>query len=266
MANGKRLGIPDHVPEAEAREDVRPLLYPVIEGFGPHRKTLYLGNLAAAEDSECLMDAAITETLNVSINIFPGPLILPDGVHVRRYQIGMIDGAGNSPYLMAAAVNTVQGLMSGYVPAKPHYPKHRNGHVLVHCRGGRSRSVTVIALWLSAFAGERFGSFRAALAHLRSCADWTKTIRCPPCWPLPKTCERATFSGSNQRPEAGHGRQVCFRIRCCPSGGRFPVGRLAHLYARCQRCAENTGTGDESGRRAWIPRQSSRPHAAQGTV
>ncbi|WP_180901889.1 dual specificity protein phosphatase family protein [Martelella soudanensis] len=163
----KRLGVPDHVPEGEAREDDRPLLFPVIEDFGPQGKTLFLGNLAAAEDPDCLLQAGITETLNVSINMFPGPLLLSDGTHVRRYQIGMIDGTGNDPHLLAASVFTVEGLMRGYVPSKPHYPSHRKGNVLVHCRGGRSRSVTLIALWLSAFAPERFASFETALAHLR---------------------------------------------------------------------------------------------------
>ncbi|WP_319518343.1 dual specificity protein phosphatase [uncultured Martelella sp.] len=180
MTKEKRLGVPEHVPEAEAREDDRPLFYRVIEDFGPHRKSLFLGNLAAAEDADCLLEAGITETLNVSINMFPGPLELADGVHVRRYQIGMIDGAGNSPHLMAAAVQTIEGLMSGYVPAKPHYPKHRRGHVLVHCRGGRSRSVALIALWLSAFARHRFESFEAALAHLRALRGLDETYPLPP--------------------------------------------------------------------------------------
>ena len=39
----KRLGVPDHVPEGEEREDGLPLLFPVIEDFGPHAKTLFLG-------------------------------------------------------------------------------------------------------------------------------------------------------------------------------------------------------------------------------
>lgn len=176
----KRLGVPDQVPLSEAREDVRPLIYPVAENVGPHNKTLFLGNLAAAEDAGCLLQAGITETLNVSINMFPGPLTLADGVHVRRYQIGMIDGAGNSPHLMAAAVHTVEGLMRSYVPAKPHYPKHRNGHVLVHCRGGRSRSVSLIALWLAAFLPQQFESFEAALAHLRNLRGLDEKYPLPP--------------------------------------------------------------------------------------
>ena len=176
----KRLGVPDHVPVSEAREDDRPLLFPVIENVGPYEKTLFLGNLAAAEDPACLLDAGITETLNVSINLFPGPLELADGTHIRRYQIGMIDGAGNDPHLMAAAVYTVEGLMRGYVPAKPHYPKHREGHILVHCRGGRSRSVTLIALWLSRFVHDRFSSFDDALAHLRDLRGLEENYPLPP--------------------------------------------------------------------------------------
>lgn len=194
----KRLGMPDHVPETEAREDIRPLLYPVIENFGPHGKTLYLGNLAAAEDPACLLQAGITETLNVSINMFPGPLMLADGVHVRRYQTGMIDGAGNSPHLMAAAVHTVEGLMRGYVPAKPHYPAHSKGNVLVHCRGGRSRSVTVIALWLSAFVGERFDGFEAALRYLRALRGLEDNYPLPPMLALAEEVRIGQLLGHRQ--------------------------------------------------------------------
>ncbi|AQZ51653.1 dual specificity protein phosphatase family protein [Martelella mediterranea] len=176
----KRLGVPDHVPENEAREDDRPLLFPVIDGVGPHAKTLFLGNLAAAEDPDCLLDAGITETLNVSINMFPGPLLLPDGTHIRRYQIGMIDGDGNDPHLLAAGVFTIEGLMRGYVPSKPHYPSHRKGNILVHCRGGRSRSVALIALWLSTFARDRFASFESALAHLRQLRELDESYPLPP--------------------------------------------------------------------------------------
>ena len=191
----KRLGVPDHVPEGEAREDDRPLLFPVIEGVGPHAKTLFLGNLATAEDPDCLLDAGITETLNVSINMFPGPLTLSDGTHIRRYQIGMIDGDGNDPHLLAAAVFTIEGLMRGYVPAKPHYPKHRKGNILIHCRGGRSRSVALIALWLSTFARDRFASFESALAHLRQLRGLDETYPLPPMLALAEEVRRRNLLG-----------------------------------------------------------------------
>ena len=192
----KRLGVPERVPEGEEREDGLPLLFPVIEGFGPHEKTLFLGNLAAAEDPDCLLQAGITETLNVSINMSPGPLLLPDGTHVRRYQIGMIDGDGNDPHLLAAAVFTIEGLMRGYVPAKPHYPKHRKGNILVHCRGGRSRSVALIALWLSTFARDRFAGFEAALAHLRQLRGLDETYPLPPMLALAEEVRRGSLLGA----------------------------------------------------------------------
>ncbi|MBB4120144.1 dual specificity protein phosphatase family protein [Martelella radicis] len=196
----KRLGVPDLVPEEEAREDTVPLLFPVLEGFGPHAKSLFLGNLAAAEDPECLLEAGITETLNVSINMFPGPLTLSDGTHIRRYQLGMIDGEGNDPHLLAAAVYTVEGLMRGYVPAKPHYPKHRKGHVLVHCRGGRSRSVALIALWLSSFARDAFESFDAALAHLRALRGLDENYPLPPMLALAEEVRMRNLLGMATKP------------------------------------------------------------------
>ncbi|TPW27651.1 dual specificity protein phosphatase family protein [Martelella alba] len=201
----KRLGMPDQVPDSEAREDARPLLFPVVENVGPHGKTLYLGNLAAAENAACLFAAGITETLNVSINMFPGPLMLQDGVHIRRHQIGMIDGAGNDVHLMAAAVYLIEGLMRGYVPAKPHYPKHRPGHILVHCRGGRSRSVALIALWLSRFMAEDFAGFDAALKHLRRLRGLGDSYPLPPMLALADEVQRLRLIGNDPRGVPDHG-------------------------------------------------------------
>lgn len=174
-----RHGLPVDVDASEAMEDAQCLLIPIVENFGPHRKTLYLGNLPAAEDADALLNANITESLNVSINIFPQDLALSDGTKVRRYQIGMIDGPGNSPHLLAAAVMTLQGLMHGYIEGKPHYPQHHCGNILIHCRGGRSRSVTVLALWMAAYCPEQFASFKDALDHIRI----IRTL--PQSYPLP---------------------------------------------------------------------------------
>ena len=159
--------LPTDVDATEATEDAQTVLIPIIEDYGPHQKTLYLGNLTAAEDAAALLAANITESLNVSINIFPLPLVLPDGTNIRRTQIGMIDGPGNSPWLLASAVMALEGMMHGYIAGKPHYPQHHCGNILLHCRGGRSRSVTVLALWLATFCPERFASFEAAIAFLR---------------------------------------------------------------------------------------------------
>ncbi|RAP40763.1 protein phosphatase [Rhodovulum viride] len=166
-----RHAVPKDVPAAEAREDARPLLIdvlgPVASASAQPGKRVFLGNLAGAEDAAALTAAGVTETLNLGLNLCPGPLALGDGTQVRRYQIGLIDGPGNDPHLLAAAVVTVRGLMGAYGPGKPHYPPHRPGHLLVHCRGGRSRSVTVLAVWLTLCHPQAFPDLDAALAHLR---------------------------------------------------------------------------------------------------
>lgn len=162
-----RHGLPTSVPRSEACEDATPLLIPVTEGAGPGLDRLYLGNLSAAEDAAALTAEGITSTLNLAMNVFPGPLALPDGTQLRRYQIGMVDGPGNAPDLLAAAVHLIDGLAAAYTAGKPHYPAHRRGSLLVHCRGGRSRSVTLLALWLHLRQPTAFPELDAALAHLR---------------------------------------------------------------------------------------------------
>ena len=164
----QRHHLPAAAPEHEAREDARPLLFPVIDAPGPGLDRLWLGNLPAAEDAAALHEAGITASLNLAMNLFPGPLELPDRTLLRRYQIGLLDGPGNAPQSLAAAVLLVDGLAAGYTAGKPHYPPHRTGGLLVHCRGGRSRSVAVLALWLHLRRRERFPTLDAALDHMRA--------------------------------------------------------------------------------------------------
>ncbi len=175
-----RHHLPDSVPETEAAEDIRPLLWQVTGEIGPGLDALWLGNLPAAEDSPALEAAGIGTTLNLAMNIFPGPLLRPDGTHLRRYQIGLLDGTGNAPETLAAAVTLIDGLAAVYTEGKPHYPAHGKGGLLVHCRGGRSRSVTVLALWLHLRRPGAFPTFDEALAHLRALRGLEHTYPLPP--------------------------------------------------------------------------------------
>ncbi|WP_353475652.1 dual specificity protein phosphatase (plasmid) [Salipiger sp. H15] len=175
-----RHHLPSAVPDTEAREDARPLLWQAASGPGPGLDALWLGNLPAAEDPRALAEAGISASLNLAMNIFPGPLTLPGGSHVRRYQIGLLDGPGNAPETLAAAVLLIDGLAARYTPGKPHYPAHARGGLLVHCRGGRSRSVTVLALWLHLRRAEAFPSLDDALAHLRALRGLEGTYPLPP--------------------------------------------------------------------------------------
>lgn len=125
----------------DATEDASEVLIQVRPG-------LWLGNQVAAQSAAALARAGITQTLNLAVNIDIPPMVQPDGGVLRRAKIGLIDGEGNVPAHLAAAVLTIRGMLAQKTPGKPSYPDHRTGGLLVHCRGGRSRSVIALALHL----------------------------------------------------------------------------------------------------------------------
>ncbi|MFC3073455.1 dual specificity protein phosphatase family protein [Shinella pollutisoli] len=159
----------------EEQEDATPVLLPVFEGINAKGATLYIGNRVAAADGRLLLRHGITSTMNLAVNIEMPPLVLPDGTHVRRTQIGLIDGPGNVPQHLLAAVLALHGMAEQASPGKSHYPAHRSGNVLVHCRGGRSRSATVITLYLHLFHRAGFPTFDEALRHVRKIRGLDRT-------------------------------------------------------------------------------------------
>lgn len=172
----------------ETAEDTRPLLIPVHDLPVKGRICrLFVGNLPGASDPEALAGAGITASLNVSLNIDVAPLQLADGTHMRRAKVGLIDGPGNSPAHLAAAVLALEGLVTQASPGKPHYPAHHAGNVLVNCRGGRSRSVTVLALYLHLKDPTAFPDLDDALAHIRQLRGTGQSYPLPPMLALAET-------------------------------------------------------------------------------
>lgn len=151
----------------EAQEDKLAVLLPVLEETGSHGIKLFIGNKVAAEDPILLHENNVTSTMNLAINIEIAPLSLPDGTHVRRTHIGLIDGPGNGPEHLLAAVFAIRGIAEQESPGKLHYPAHRRGNLLVHCRGGRSRSATAIALYMHMYHDDLFGTLEAAVNQVR---------------------------------------------------------------------------------------------------
>jgi hypothetical protein len=136
---------------------------PVLIGV---EERLFLGNHAAAESAALLGRHGITQSLNTAVNIDPGPLTLADGTVVRRAKVGLIDGPGNDPLHLVAAALSIAGMLAQVAPGKPTYPDHRPGGLLVHCRGGRSRSIATLALFLAWKRPEAYSDLPAALDRL----------------------------------------------------------------------------------------------------
>jgi len=160
-----------HIKESdlEIAENEKPValaVHGVVHADG-RKSMLYVGNQTAACDADTLLALDITSTLNVSVNIVVPALQLADGSYVRRANVGLIDGDGNPASYVAAAVLTLHGLLNQASPGKPHYPAHRYGNVLVNCRGGRSRSVTVLALYMHLTTTDKWPTLRSAIDHIR---------------------------------------------------------------------------------------------------
>ena len=133
----------------------------LADGIGVDNVSLFIGDQVAASDDKLLRQHKIINVLNCAVNCDINYVdetldIKPGGTNrvfgyapFRTAKIGMIDGAGNDPILMFVAVHMLHGMLHQNFPEKKSYPVRQPGNVLVHCRGGRSRSVAVAALYLN---------------------------------------------------------------------------------------------------------------------
>ncbi|AEF55213.1 dual specificity protein phosphatase family protein [Marinomonas posidonica] len=87
--------------------------------------------------------------------------------HVRYYKIGLIDGPGNPAAMLLAGYHLMRSSLLQTMPEKASYPVKEKGNILVHCRGGRSRSVALVALFLHLEFPEQFPSLDAAINLIR---------------------------------------------------------------------------------------------------
>lgn len=156
----------------------RPAISEIAKPIGKEGATLYVGGAEGARDLALLRELGITTVVNCAVNLdinYVGEALLPaEGekcaaghAPVRSYKIGMIDGDGNPETMMLAGYYILDGAIHQTMPDKPSYPMRERGNILVHCRGGRSRSVALVALYLHVAHRDRFPTLEAAIDHVR---------------------------------------------------------------------------------------------------
>lgn len=94
---------------------------------------LWTGNAREARDVKVVLGLGITAIVDVAIE--EPPILFPRDVVYCRFPL--VDGSGNSPAVVRAAIETTRNFIRGRVPT------------LVACSGGMSRSPAIAAAALA---------------------------------------------------------------------------------------------------------------------
>lgn len=157
----------------------RPKLSLVEEAIAPYGVDLFIGGTEGASDIDLLRAKGITTVVNCAINVDFNYVIAPEAEAashccghgngaMRYYKLGLVDGPGNPDTMMLAGYYLLRGAFEQRLPERASYRNRERGNVLVNCRGGRSRSVILAALFLRRILPERFPSLDRALDHVRT--------------------------------------------------------------------------------------------------
>ncbi|MCH8090838.1 MAG: dual specificity protein phosphatase family protein [Proteobacteria bacterium] len=164
---------------AATKEESRTDISLIAENVGPDGVRLFLGGVKVASDADLLarhdITAAINCAVNLDINHVTHPAPEPDGSQrlpyghgpVRTYKVRLVDGDGNPPGMLVASYFLLHGALHQHWPETESYPNRRRGNVLVYCRGGRSRSVIVVALYLHVSRPDAFPRLEDAVDLVR---------------------------------------------------------------------------------------------------
>lgn len=163
----------------DAPVHTRPAISLIAEKLGPHGSALYIGGSDGARDLGLLRQNGITAVVNCAINLdinyVEGPSDEADGERrasgfaaIRYYKIGMIDDEGSPDTMMLGAYYILDGALRQSMPKRPTYPFRDGGNILVNCRGGRSRSVSLVALFLHKQQPNLYPTLEDAVAAIRT--------------------------------------------------------------------------------------------------
>jgi len=149
----------------------------------PHwHVNLYIGESVGVADPKLLAEFDIKIVLNCAVNLDVNMVTYPEANvpehvlkygsgSVRYYKVGLVDGLGNTPEMMFAGYLMLKSSLDQTFPDKPSYKNRTHGNILVNCRGGRSRSVTVVALFLHLEFPQTYPTLERAIAHIRKTRD-----------------------------------------------------------------------------------------------
>ncbi|SHO57725.1 dual specificity protein phosphatase family protein [Vibrio quintilis] len=163
---------------SEVKRYPRPLISLIQADIPNWHVDLYIGESAGVSDPDLLREFGIKVVLNCAVNLDINLVSQPEanrpaGVFdygsgpVRYYKVGLIDGPGNTPEMMFAGYCMLKSALDQTIPDKPSYKNRDKGNVLVNCRGGRSRSVTVVAIFLHLEFPQLYPTLDAAIHHIR---------------------------------------------------------------------------------------------------
>jgi hypothetical protein len=164
--------------ELKSRRYDRPRISRILENVVPYGVDIFISGSDGASDVQLLREHGITTVVNCAVNLdfnyVTEPAVEASESQVghgwgavRYYKLGLIDGAGNPETMMLAGFYLLQGAFSQILPEKESYPRREQGNVLVNCRGGRSRSVVLVSLFLHHTMPDLFPTLDEALDHVR---------------------------------------------------------------------------------------------------
>lgn len=160
------------------RQPTRPPLS-LIDRLPGWEVDLFVGDSRALGAPSLLARHGVTTVVNCAVNLDvdlvtrPAPEAEPGAEFAigqggfRYYKFGLVDGPGNSPDQMLGAYFILRGALDQRLPNRPSYLNRERGNLLVNCRGGRSRSVALAALFLHVEAPDRYPTLDAAIALIR---------------------------------------------------------------------------------------------------
>jgi hypothetical protein len=165
--------------QPKSRRYDRPRISRILENVEPYGVDVFISGMDGASDLALLTEYGITTVVNCAVNLdfnyVTTPAVEASETRfghgwgaIRYYKLGLIDGPGNPETMMLAGYYLLQGAFAQILPERESYPLRDKGNVLVNCRGGRSRSVVLVSLFLHHAMPERFPTLDTALDHVRT--------------------------------------------------------------------------------------------------